>query len=196
METQLPPGSQIQKAPSSVRIRNNQRRSRAHKQDHLHTLRERVRKCDHLKLAATVDMQRVAQAVAEENVRLRALLARHGVSDADINQYAHKSDEPTTLGQSIASNSDKDISRNKGDISIAADLRVNCSSPLDVSALVPVGEVSNPSGCETSCDIAASIIAQMRGDGDSQSARLTLGCEGPSSCNIKNTILFQVMDGV
>jgi hypothetical protein len=47
---------------------------------------------------------------------------------------------------------------------------------------------------EISCETAATIIAQMRGDGDDIAARASLGCKAGEVCGIKNTILMQIMD--
>ena len=46
----------------------------------------------------------------------------------------------------------------------------------------------------TSCEIAASIIASMRGHVDAEEARAELGCSSNLSCMIKNTTIFQRMD--
>lgn len=47
---------------------------------------------------------------------------------------------------------------------------------------------------EISCETAATIIAQMRGDGDDAAARASLGCNAGEICNIKNSFLMQIMD--
>jgi hypothetical protein len=47
---------------------------------------------------------------------------------------------------------------------------------------------------EISCETAATIIAQMRGDGDSAAARASLGCTTGEVCSIKNSVLMQIMD--
>jgi len=49
-------------------------------------------------------------------------------------------------------------------------------------------------GLEISCEAAASIIVDMRGDGDFDSARALLGCTGPEECNVKNSTVLQIMD--
>jgi hypothetical protein len=45
-----------------------------------------------------------------------------------------------------------------------------------------------------SCEIAASIISGMRGNGDPERARLQLGCEGGEHCNVKNIKVLQIME--
>lgn len=47
---------------------------------------------------------------------------------------------------------------------------------------------------EISCETAATIIAQMRGDGDEASARASIGCLPQQVCSIKNAFLMQVLD--
>lgn len=47
---------------------------------------------------------------------------------------------------------------------------------------------------EISCETAATIIAQMRGDGDEATARASLGCLPQQVCSIKNSFLMQVLD--
>lgn len=47
---------------------------------------------------------------------------------------------------------------------------------------------------EISCEAAASIIVEMRGDGDIDSARARLGCHGREECNVKNSTVLQIID--
>ncbi|KAI3332437.1 hypothetical protein HD806DRAFT_480537 [Xylariaceae sp. AK1471] len=46
----------------------------------------------------------------------------------------------------------------------------------------------------TSCDDAASIIADFQGHGDVSHVRNVLGCGDATDCHVKNTRLFQLMD--
>jgi hypothetical protein len=50
------------------------------------------------------------------------------------------------------------------------------------------------SGLEISCETAASIIIEMRGDGDVESVRASLGCAGRESCSVRNSTVLQIMD--
>jgi hypothetical protein len=50
------------------------------------------------------------------------------------------------------------------------------------------------SGNETSCEVAAAILANMQGHGDTSRARVALGCEGPSDCTVKNTRVLELLD--
>jgi hypothetical protein len=46
----------------------------------------------------------------------------------------------------------------------------------------------------TSCETAASIIANMRGLDDAEEARAELGCFSSINCTVKNMTIFRVMD--
>jgi hypothetical protein len=47
---------------------------------------------------------------------------------------------------------------------------------------------------ETSCDKAAKILVELHNHADPSRARSALGCHGDSSCSVKNTKIFQLMD--
>jgi hypothetical protein len=55
-------------------------------------------------------------------------------------------------------------------------------------------EQSLDSGLLISCETAASIIAEMRGDGDRQRIRASLGCHGDKECSVKNALVLELMD--
>jgi hypothetical protein len=50
------------------------------------------------------------------------------------------------------------------------------------------------SGMEMSCDVAATILANMQGHADTGRARAVLGCNGPSPCVIKSAKVFDLLD--
>ena len=54
-------------------------------------------------------------------------------------------------------------------------------------------DATNP-GLEISCEAAATIIVEMRGDQDRESIRASLGCRGRETCTIKNSIVMQILD--
>ncbi|KAG5287357.1 bZIP1 superfamily domain-containing protein [Histoplasma capsulatum G186AR] len=61
--------------------------------------------------------------------------------------------------------------------------QASCSSPTDTTL------------DSTSCEIAASIIASMRGHGDAASVRAELGCgPGGANCQVGNMEIFRVLD--
>ncbi|EME78611.1 uncharacterized protein MYCFIDRAFT_167957 [Pseudocercospora fijiensis CIRAD86] len=67
--------------PSDLaRIRENQRRSRARRKEYLQDLERKWRRCEKFGIEASVEIQVAAKKVLEENLRLRALLMRNGVS--------------------------------------------------------------------------------------------------------------------
>jgi len=55
-------------------------------------------------------------------------------------------------------------------------------------------EQSLDTGLLISCETAASIIAEMRGDGDRNRIRASLGCRGDEECKVKNTLVLELMD--
>ncbi|KAJ9150107.1 hypothetical protein NKR19_g5415 [Coniochaeta hoffmannii] len=55
-------------------------------------------------------------------------------------------------------------------------------------------DVSHESGLETSCEVAAAILADMHGHGDASRARVVLGCTDQSDCTVKNTTVFDLLD--
>ncbi|KJZ76950.1 hypothetical protein HIM_03827 [Hirsutella minnesotensis 3608] len=49
---------------------------------------------------------------------------------------------------------------------------------------------------ETSCDVAAAILVSFHGQTDHVAARAALGCKGISNCSVRNTKVFELMDGL
>ncbi|KAJ4989597.1 hypothetical protein SVAN01_04974 [Stagonosporopsis vannaccii] len=68
-------------------IRNNQRRSRTRRRELINDLQSRVQEFELRGVAAAQGIQRAARKVAEENSRLRSLLARHSVSREEADSY-------------------------------------------------------------------------------------------------------------
>ncbi|RWA05372.1 hypothetical protein EKO27_g9730 [Xylaria grammica] len=67
-----------------ARLRRNQRNSRARKQAYVQDLEKRWNECVRLGAQASVEMQREARRVQEENKLLRALLHKQGLDDMAI----------------------------------------------------------------------------------------------------------------
>ncbi|KAI8959654.1 hypothetical protein F5Y11DRAFT_350311 [Daldinia sp. FL1419] len=67
-----------------ARLRRNQRNSRARKQAHIQNLEKQWNDCMRLGAQATVEMQREAQRVQDENKILRSLLHDQGFDDVAI----------------------------------------------------------------------------------------------------------------
>ncbi|KAH6611992.1 hypothetical protein C7974DRAFT_89028 [Boeremia exigua] len=319
-----------------MRIRDNQRRSRARRKDLIKDLQTRVQEFELKGVAATQDMQRAARKVAQENERLRTLLARHGILKEEIESFLLSCEttgrpiesEPQVMGarssgaqylypnnpgprlihtnslspacpqeysphaspvqlsrrtaqiarqeseQSIrpsgpmtrcgtatqcgsytnistraeveatimsrpveacrqaesyyASPSETDSSpppsrpqENRSEPTYAEHApsitqsqaccpppgpplevgmddagcpsTADCFCPPMISVSLPTHKV-NQGNDEISCETAATIIAQMRGDGDDAAARASIGCGPGQVCSIKNSFLMQIMD--
>jgi hypothetical protein len=243
--------------PSSVRIRENQRRSRNRRKELIEELQGRVQDFERKGVVATQEMQRAARRVAQENLRLRGLLAHHGVPHEEVDAYLRSFDDDNALkdasdaamlpvpcqaetssvmasrvmsaaDQTQRSNhsiigSDNDtitpFSRDQADGSsnftpctkamtqlsrpvetlyemVADDVVEDCPNTSDCFC-PPTLTHSIPTdhGLEISCETAANIIVEMRGDrGDLESIRNSLGCIGGDKCTVRNSTVLQIMD--
>lgn len=54
--------------------------------------------------------------------------------------------------------------------------------------------VETTKSLETSCDTAAEILIQLHRNADSVDTRAALGCIGSTSCSVKNTTIFKLME--
>lgn len=217
---------------------------------------------------ATLQMQQAARTVALENSRLRALLARMGAADADVDAYLqsfqdhdaaralesvwwqgqaerrppgsdaddvkpaddaagprhHAQPQPHQQPAALAASAlfDKlDVlasasvqqgccdGRARCSVPESADSRANSPSTVGPSpgAVTPASSAGphplSPadqafgSPMEMSCNAAAQIIAEMQGcaAGDRHLARERLGCNGRPDCLVKNTVLFEMLEG-
>ncbi|MCJ1420110.1 hypothetical protein MMC32_006467 [Xylographa parallela] len=70
-----------------ARIRDNQRRSRARRKEHLQDTEKRLRQLEREGVEVSTDIQKAARRVVEENIRLRSLLRLHGVTDVEIDEH-------------------------------------------------------------------------------------------------------------
>jgi hypothetical protein len=230
-------------------------------------LQNRVQQYERNGVTATQEMQRAARKVANDNVRLRALLARNGVSQEAVDAYLRSYDNVENSEGAWAATVEPPLpceartseivsgpapcltpSSDHAQHSFAHNERHNIHSPVqeDSPALPSTRQMglspskarecinnlqdnshphdicqtsydvedeecpNSPScfgapvttandhhvgfGLEISCETAATIIAEMRGDGDRESVRTSLGCRGSAECSIKNTTVLQVMD--
>jgi hypothetical protein len=80
-----------------ARIRDNQRRSRARRKEYLQELEARLRQCELQGIEASSEIQMAARRVADENKKLRGLLAQHGVADDTIETYIQTSPTSETM---------------------------------------------------------------------------------------------------
>ncbi|KAK3375879.1 hypothetical protein B0T24DRAFT_208359 [Lasiosphaeria ovina] len=75
------------KTSAAARVRENQRRSRARRREFVESLQTRVQEYERRGVEATLEMQRIARAVALQNSRLRSLLTSAGVSNSEVERY-------------------------------------------------------------------------------------------------------------
>jgi hypothetical protein len=212
-------------AASLTRIRDNQRRSRAKRKELLESLQQRIQDYERRGVVATIEVQQAAKAVAHENAALRHLLARHGVSPDEINQELQaatgeaviigsdtRKPNPVLRPQTPSAMTNHTSTATSRCDDTCEQTRNSCEAidphpaenPTSAEAnasnatrLRPLSFENLTSAAETSCIAAATIIAQMRGDGDDDFARtMLLGCHGTTDCKVKNTTLFQVLDEV
>jgi hypothetical protein len=211
---------------TSTRIRDNQRRSRAQRKEFLDSLQQRVHEYERRGIAVTVEVQQAAKAVARENAALRRVLARHGVSrdeierevqtinggpdvagswnvmrlDAALGPQSLPDQANRTTGPiSVLGNSSKQVQKNCEVVGLQLQGALDSGDTAPATVIRPNAPTNsdNTSSAETSCIAAATIIAQMRGDGDDDFARtMLLGCHGTSDCRVKNTTVFRVLDEV
>ena len=88
-----------------ARIRDNQRRSRARRKEYLQELEARLRQCELQGIEASSEIQMAARRVADENKKLRGLLAQHGVGDDTIETYLQTSPTDSMMGGQYGSSS-------------------------------------------------------------------------------------------
>ncbi|KAF4985537.1 hypothetical protein FDECE_16495 [Fusarium decemcellulare] len=94
------------RTPESLALnRENQRRSRARQRELVEDLQRRVREYERRDGQATLDMQRVARAVAGENAALRGLLASKGVAADEVEAHleAVRADEKMVVEGGVSS---------------------------------------------------------------------------------------------
>ncbi|KAM4066525.1 hypothetical protein HRG_000622 [Hirsutella rhossiliensis] len=72
---------------SAIRIRENQRRSRARRKEYVETMERKVQEYERRGIDATLEMQQAARTVAVENARLRMMLAQMGAGSADVDAF-------------------------------------------------------------------------------------------------------------
>ncbi|KAK6357709.1 hypothetical protein TWF718_002018 [Orbilia javanica] len=206
--------------PAKLRIRDNQRRSRANKKEYIASLEQKITEYNARGVQATIAMQTAARAVALENARLRKLLGEVGVSPERVNSYLQSfsaSPEPQNELQEIiqpqvcgngpgatgsCSGPCGSSKKSSGDTALPLPrvvepevLKVEPQEPSETEQSLCTESGGDPT-LETPCEAAASIILQMKGHGDKDALYTKFGCRKTSlgSCTIKNTDLFRIMD--
>jgi hypothetical protein len=66
----------------------------------------------------------------------------------------------------------------------------DCFCPPGPSSI----DTSRTEALEMSCDTAAAILVELQDQTDAERARIALGCIDTSSCSVKNTTIFRLMD--
>ncbi|OIW25738.1 hypothetical protein CONLIGDRAFT_708505 [Coniochaeta ligniaria NRRL 30616] len=208
------------------RARDNQRSSRARRKELIDELQQRLAVHERRGVQATLEMQQAARRVAQENERLRALLMRKGVTKDEVEEWLHGSPEaavdwrrpvgrppPTpapsstwyppgplsassfTSADSVPRSGRSFAPPDEGHTSVSPASLVGSGEPTATSLAERVATCCT-SGTETSCEVAAAILANMQGHGDPSRARAALGCTGPSDCTVKNTRVLELLDEV
>ncbi|RGP72485.1 hypothetical protein FSPOR_2696 [Fusarium sporotrichioides] len=255
--------------------REAQRRSRARRQELIADLQRQLEEYKQVGVAASVEMQRVAQAVNVQNQRLKSLLCTYGVSEHEIERYLSSPNEDhqasdarhrciicghlvpeislgpmSADGLSQSSTWSAAPGRARGAVPVLSNPTLPASSELPIDSMPipreenkvvfappaeepgfhqqmhstngldniaadspsapnnapsPLSDSFSPSDSdirhlnrseplETSCDNAAKILVELHNHADSSWARTALGCYGNSSCYVKNTKIFELMD--
>ncbi|POR33749.1 Uncharacterized protein TPAR_06010 [Tolypocladium paradoxum] len=78
---------------SAIRIRENQRRSRARRKEYVEGMERKLQEYERRGVEATLEMQQAARTVAMENARLRAMLSQLGASAADVDAFLQSSQD-------------------------------------------------------------------------------------------------------
>ncbi|KAI0424185.1 hypothetical protein F5Y09DRAFT_325064 [Xylaria sp. FL1042] len=195
--------------------RENQQRLRARRRAYLEDLEARVRGFEARDMRATLEMQRAAREVAWANERLVELLAMMGVSRGEVDEFLRRCrEEDRNWGAATGAN--PGLGSSKESVAGVVNMRRTTTSQIksvpvgleggdergDVVVVVPdaprrsteMGDGDSSQALVTSCDAAASIIADFQGHGDVSRARMALGCDETANCHVKNTRLFQLMD--
>ncbi|ENH65212.1 hypothetical protein FOC1_g10000875 [Fusarium oxysporum f. sp. cubense race 1] len=179
--------------------RDAQRRSRARRQELIADLQSRLEEYERMGVEASIEMQRVAQAVSVQNQRLKDLLGvitQTSAMPTDDPPQGSSWSAPSMAGDAAPMMSNlipPTAGRNQ-----PSSTEPLSSAPTDV--LSPLsdsfhsGNQSEP--LETSCDKAAEILVEFHSHTDPSWARAALGCRGDNSCSVKNTKIFQLMDHI
>lgn len=114
---------------SAIRIRENQRRSRARRKEYVEGMERRIQEYERRGVEATLEMQQAARTVAIENARLRAMLSQLGASAAEVDDF-------------LQSSQDQDAAQTLSSVRLrAADQQAGATpletTPSDTKPLVP-----------------------------------------------------------
>ncbi|ESZ95545.1 hypothetical protein SBOR_4074 [Sclerotinia borealis F-4128] len=97
--------STVAEKANLARIRDNQRRSRARRKEYLQEIEARLRQCELQGIEASSEIQMAARRVADENKKLRSLLAQQGVGNDIVESYLQMSPEELMISGQYGSES-------------------------------------------------------------------------------------------
>ncbi|TXC04006.1 hypothetical protein FocTR4_00000194, partial [Fusarium oxysporum f. sp. cubense] len=179
--------------------RDAQRRSRARRQELIADLQSRLEEYERMGVEASIEMQRVAQAVSVQNQRLKDLLGvttKKSAMPTDDTLQGSSWPAPSMNEDAVPMVSNLIVpTAGRNQPSSTEPLLELLSDSFDSSnSIVHSGNRSEP--LETSCDKAAEILVEFHSQTDPSWARSALGCHGDNSCSVKNTKIFQLMDHI
>ena len=85
-----------------ARVRENQRKSRARKQEYVNELEQRLAACKEQAHQKDIEHRLATQKVEAENRHLKALLGSLGVSSASVQQYLQEADTGANTNRKVA----------------------------------------------------------------------------------------------
>ena len=186
---------------SSMRVRDNQRRSRARRKEYIQELEIRLRHCERSGIQASQELQVAARNVALENVRLRTLLKTHGVAENEIdgcvnaaNQELQAAGSRAKAGANPADAVQHDAVEREAPLRRATAMQIS-EAPFNArqhsqSAVSAIHHDQNLTSCET----AAWMIANLRGLDNTDAVRAELGCSDKTYCTVNNLEVFNQLD--
>jgi hypothetical protein len=176
-----------------LRLRDSQRQSRARRRDFIEDLQRRIRNYEQTGVQATLAMQQAARHVAQENVRLRTLLLQHGISPDEVNQEGYGDNRTRDLKGTLL-----DVHKEENSPSSIVYGRSNFETTQLTPSPQRCGDVDADPSMVMSCTAAAAIISSLKGEIDSSSALIALGClerEDPDRvCVVKTAKILDLID--
>ncbi len=178
-----------------TRVRDNQRRARARRQDYIREIEEKLHQYERQGTQATVEVQAAAKAVVHENQRLRQenlrlteeILELRELSSQERVDDRHANEDNVTGSDRLSAESLHKSKRRLGGDAEPPDRRGLGAVPFN-----------SPRDDTSSCEYAAHIITSMRRDVNTDDIRSELGCgddvEHWQSCKVDNARLFVAVD--
>ncbi|KAJ5960297.1 uncharacterized protein N7479_007447 [Penicillium vulpinum] len=135
-----------------ARVRENQRKSRARKQEYVNELEQRLAVCKEQAQQKDIEHRLATQKVEAENRHLKALLGSMGVASASIQQYLQEADTGENTNRKVAIPA---IQRVEGDSPLSLSRRDTRRSNLSMTVPRVCKEESNitelPTAIKSTC---------------------------------------------